>query len=177
MKKVTLYVACSIDGYIAKPDGSLDWLDALPNPGKIDHGYGDLLENTSCILMGRKTYVKLLSFGIDWPYPEIKTFVVTSDKTFVASTPNTDILTGNIATELERIRTFQEKDIWLVGGGELVTFFLNNDLIDRMILSFVPVILGEGIPLFPGKSKETQWTLTGSIAFPTGIASLTYERS
>lgn len=176
MKRVILFTACSIDGYIARPDGNLDWLDAISNPDKIDHGYGELLANTSCIIMGRKTYTKLLGFGIEWPYPEIKTYVVTFDPSYRTVTPNTEILTGDVASSVIKIRSYQEKDIWLAGGGELVTFFLNHSLIDRMILSVIPVILGEGIRLFPDKPKETNWSLTGKTSFTTGIINLTYEK-
>jgi dihydrofolate reductase len=90
MKRVTLFAACSLDGFIARPDGSLDWLYAIPNPDNIDHGYGDLLASTSCIIMGRKTYADLVGFGIEWPYPDIKTFVVSSDPCFITETPNTE---------------------------------------------------------------------------------------
>jgi dihydrofolate reductase len=176
MKRVTLFTACSIDGLIARPDGNLDWLDSIPNPEKTDHGYGELIANTSCIIMGRKTYAKLLSFGIEWPYPDIKTLVVTFDQSFKTVTPNTEILTGDIASSLKKIRSDQEKDIWLAGGGQLVTFFMNHGLIDRMIISVIPIVLGDGIRLFPGTPKETNWILIESKAFSTGIVNLTYEK-
>ena len=176
MSKVILYVACSIDGFIARPDGDLDWLDAIPNPDNIDYGYTDLLANTSCIIMGRKTYTDLLSFGIEWPYPGIKTLVVSSNPSFKIDTPDTKTLTGDIATAVKIIRSNQEKDIWLAGGGQIASYFLDNELIDRMIISIIPIILGTGIQLFPNKPKETNWILVESKAYPTGVASLTYDK-
>jgi dihydrofolate reductase len=176
MKRVTLFTACSIDGFIARPDGDLDWLDAILNPDKTDHGYNEMLANTSCIIMGRKTYAKLLGFGIEWPYPEIKTYVATFDSAYETVTPNTEILTGDIASSVKKIRSNQEKDIWLAGGGQLVTFFLNHSLIDRMIISVIPIILGDGIRLFPDNPKETNWVLTGNTSFSTGIVNLTWEK-
>lgn len=176
MTRITLFAACSIDGYIARSDGSLDWLYAIPNPDNIDHGYGDLLARTSSIIMGRITYTDLLGFGIGWPYTDIKTYVVSADPSFNAETPNTEKLTGDIASSVRRIKSNQEKDIWLVGGGQLVTYFLNNELIDRMIISVIPIILGDGIRLFPGKPKETDWTLVDSKSFPTGVTNLTYDK-
>jgi dihydrofolate reductase len=175
MTRVTLFAACSLDGFIARPDGRLDWLYAIPNPDNIDHGYGELLARTSSIIMGRKTYADLVGFGIEWPYPDIKTYVVSSDPSFITETPNTEKLTGDIATSVKRIRSNQAKDIWLAGGGQLVTYFLNNELIDRMIISIIPIILGDGIRLFPGRPKESNWTLVESKSFATGVTNLIYD--
>jgi dihydrofolate reductase len=175
MTRVTLFAACSLDGLIARSDGSLDWLYAIPNPDKIDHGYGDLLASTSCIIMGRKTYADLLGFGIEWPYPDIKTFVVSSDPSFITETPNTEKLTGDITSSVKSIKSNQEKDIWLAGGGQLVTYFLNNELIDRIIISIIPIILGDGIRLFPGRPKESNWRLAETKSFSTGVTNLVYD--
>jgi dihydrofolate reductase len=174
--KVILYIACSIDGYIAKPDGNLEWLNSIPNPDNIDHGYSDLLKRTSCIIMGRRTYSEVLGFGVDWPYSGIKTYVASRNNDFKIETPLTYKLSGDIAEAVNKIKLETSKDIWLVGGGQLVTYFLNNDLIDKMIISVIPTILGEGIPLFPGNPKETKWTLIENTAFSTGIVSLTYDK-
>jgi dihydrofolate reductase len=176
MSKVILFAACSIDGFIARPDGNLDWLDAIPNPDNIDYGYTELLVNTSSIIMGRKTYIDLLSFGIEWPYTGIKTFVVSSNPSLKTDTPDTETLTGDIASAVKKIRSNQEKDIWLAGGGQIVTYFLDNELIDRMIISIIPIILGNGIQLFPNKPKETNWILVESKAYSTGVAILTYDK-
>lgn len=177
MAKVILYIACSLDGFIAKPDGNLDWLSSVPNPDKIDHGYSDFLNGISILIMGRKTYSEVLGFGIDWPYAEKKTYVVTRNDSFLAETPGTFRLCGNIVDSIEKIKLETSNDIWLVGGGQLITYFLNNNLIDKMIISFVPTILGKGVPLFPDKPKETTWRLRENTAFSTGIVSLTYEKN
>jgi len=176
MAKITLYTACSIDGFIARPNGSLDWLYAIPNPDKIDYGYSDLLDKTSCIIMGRKTYSEVLSFGIERPYSGKKTYIVSNNKSFKPETPDTEKLSGDIEEAVKKIKDETHKDIWLVGGGQIVAYFLNNDLIDKMIISVVPTILGDGIALFPNKPKETSWTLLEHTAFSTGIINLTYEK-
>lgn len=79
MKKTKLFIATSIDGYIARKDGTLDWLDAIPNPDQLDYGYYAFYETVDTILMGRKTYEEVLGFGVDWPYPDCKTYVVSSN--------------------------------------------------------------------------------------------------
>lgn len=177
MAKVILYIACSIDGFIAKPDGNLDWLNSIPNPDNIDHGYSDFLKGISSIIMGRRTYSEVIGFGIDWPYSDKVTYVVTNKESFKIITPKTQILKGNIVEDVHKIKLETSKDIWLVGGGQLVTLFLNNNLIDKMIISIVPTILGQGIPLFPDKPKETLWNLIDNTTFSTGIVTLTYEKN
>ncbi len=107
MSKVILYIAASLDGFIARPDGNLDWLTGLPNPDQVDHGYGDLLAQTSCIIMGRSTYQELLGFGMEWPYTGTETRVMTGDPEFRPATPDTFALTGDIAAKFEEIRSWR----------------------------------------------------------------------
>jgi dihydrofolate reductase len=125
--------------------------------------------------MGRKTYEELLGFGIDWPYTGIPTYIVTANAEFKWITPDTFTLDGNIAEKVRQIQSQQEKNLWLVGGGRVVQYFLDHGLIDRMIISVVPLILGEGIPLFPGKTKETEFNLVDTTTYSTGIVNLTFD--
>lgn len=177
MPKVILYIAASLDGFIAKPDGNLDWLTTWPNPANLDYGYANLLKSIGTIVMGRKTYNEVLSFGIDWPYAEYETYVISNNDDLKILTPNTKLVSSGINQLIALLKDHSTKDIWLVGGGALVTSFLNDDLIDTMIITTVPVILGEGIPLFPNKPKETRWKLISVEKFDTGLVSLTYDIS
>jgi dihydrofolate reductase len=176
MSKVILYIAASLDGFIARPDGNLDWLTGLPNPDHLDHGYGDLLAQTSCIIMGHSTYQEILGFGIEWPYIGTETWVMTGNPDFKPATPDTFALSGDTETKFEAIRLRQPKNIWLVGGGRVVTWFLNHDLIDEMIIAIIPCLLGKGIRLFPEDPKESQWKLVKSESFSTGVVNLSYRR-
>jgi dihydrofolate reductase len=177
MANVILYIATSLDGFIAGPGGDLDWLNNLPNPDNSDHGYAAFYSKIGATVMGRKTYDDILGIGIDWPYKEVVSYVVTRDSAFEPSTPDTfpvrDDLPGLIKTLKDRLG---EKDIWLVGGGQLITAFLNHELIDRLIISHIPVILGEGIPLFPGKHPASSWQLESTEKFSSGAVSLSYVR-
>ncbi len=173
---VVLYTAVTIDGYIARKNNSLDWLYGLENPNQIDHGYFEFLSGVDTIVMGRKTYEEILGFNIPWPYEAQKTYVVSTQETYKVSTPNTKLL-GKLDTEtVENLRGESKKNIWIVGGGELVTSLLNLGAVDTMILTLIPILLGEGIPLFPNSPKETQFTLVESTPFETGAVNLTYQR-
>lgn len=177
MGKLVLYIAQSLDGFIAKPDGSLDWLTSMPMPESGgDYGYQELLNNVSATIMGRKTYEEIIDFGGDWPYIGIKSFVVTNNKDYKIQSPDTYILTENLKDFVIDFKTQSEKDIWLIGGGELITNFINQELLDKMIISIIPMIIGEGIPLFAGNPKESNWNLTATKAFDSGVVNLTYEK-
>ena len=143
---------------------------------KIDHGYGEFYETLDTTIIGRKTYQEVLGFGVDWPYSNCETFVVSSNPSTSIETPNTTLIDANIIDRVRELKMEPGKDIWLIGGGELITWFLNEGLVDEMTLNVVPVILGKGIPLFPGTPKETSFELKASQPFETGIVNLTYQR-
>lgn len=174
--KTILYIATSLDNFIAKPDGNIDWLTSFPQPSKGDYGYQALLESIETIVMGRKTYEELLSFGGDWPYPNLLTYVISTNPNFEVSTPNTFLITSDFPDFIENIKIRSSKHCWIVGGGALITEFLNHNLIDEMIISIIPTILGEGIPLFPNKPNESSWKLLKTEAFETGVVNLAYTK-
>lgn len=175
MKKVKLFIAASIDGYIARPDGSLDWLDRVPNPDKLDFGYYAFYDSVDTLLIGRKTYEEVLGFGVDWPYPDSKTYIISKEEVEI-KTENTFQLKGLLKEQIEMLRQEAGKDIWVVGGGVLISSILDLGLIDEMLITITPVILGEGIPLFPNKPKETQFELIKTEPFSTGFVNLTYKK-
>ncbi|MCU7551430.1 dihydrofolate reductase family protein [Chitinophagaceae bacterium LB-8] len=177
MSRVILYIATSLDGFIARPDGNIDWLNSVPNPATGDYGYTELLESIGTMFMGRKTYDEVIGFGIEWPYPGIDTFVVTTDKNLEIKSPNTYLLTENIKDFVTELKKNAEKDIWLVGGGQLITTFINNGLLDRMIITIIPKLIGEGIPLFAENTAETVWKLIKTEPFDTGLVNLTYDKA
>ncbi|BDD00105.1 dihydrofolate reductase family protein [Persicobacter psychrovividus] len=174
MNKLQLYIASSLDGYIARQDGSLDWLYAVPNPDQLDYGYADFLNGVDVILMGRQSYEEILGFGVDWPYPEHQTYIVTTQADYKAKTPNTMVLNELNAEVLTSIQ--REKNVWLLGGGQLVGHCLNHELIDEMMICLIPTIIGGGIPLFPSGVKETGFDLVSSENYPSGVLMLTYKK-
>jgi len=176
--KTVLYIATSLDGFIARPDGNLDWLTSIPQPMTgDDYGYTDLLNSIGTTIMGRKTYDEIIDFGIDWPYIGLNSFVITTNKELKIQSPDTNILSEDLKSFVNDLKQKTEKDIWLIGGGQIITRFINEDLLDKMIITVIPKIIGEGIPLFARKPKETNWKLTETKSFETGVVNLTYEKT
>lgn len=176
MAEVILFIACSLDGYIAREDGNIDWLTQMPNPDNNDHGYGELISRVDTIIMGRQTYAALLAMDIEWPYSDFATYILSHQVNFEISTPNTFLLRGHLEEEIKYIKSKAKKDIWLVGGGQIIHHFLNHHLIDQMIITHIPVILGSGIRLFPAGTTSSHWQLEGHRAFQSGAMSLLYSR-
>lgn len=176
MIKTVLYIATSLDGFIARPDGNLDWLTSIPNPRAGDYGYAEFIASIETIIMGRKTYNEIIGFGIDWPYIGLNSYVVTNNKELKIQSPETYLLTGKIKDFVAETKSKTKKDIWLIGGGQLITTFINEDLLDKMIITIIPKIIGDGIPLFAYKPKETKWKLIEAKSFDTGVVNLTYEK-
>lgn len=172
-RKIKLFIAQSLDGYIARQDGGLDWLHAIPNPDKDDHGYGAFIAGIDLIIMGRKTYAEVLGFDVPWPY-EQETWVV-SRGDVATETPST-VVVNDWEKEVRKALSEPGKDIWLVGGGQLITEFLHEGLIDEMLISIIPVILGDGIPLFPDNPLETYFELISNTSYKSGVVNISYRR-
>lgn len=174
MKKIILYIAASLDQRIAEPDGGLDWLAGFPNPEKTDYGYKDLLASVDMVIMGGKTYRELLNMDVIWPYPNQHTYVVSHQEW--SAKENVSFITENIIKTISELRNQKGKDIWLVGGGELVSMLLAADLVDEMRITYIPVILGKGIPLFPEQPKESKWELTGNKTYNSNVLMVEYRK-
>ncbi|WP_179361927.1 dihydrofolate reductase family protein [Nitrosopumilus oxyclinae] len=150
MRKIVLFIASSLDGYIAKNDGGVDWL-----PVRCSSGYDDFYKSIDTVIMGKKTYSQILTFGA-YPYKDKKSYVLTRNDT----SSNNDIRFVNDVEKLTKnLLTSSGSDIWLVGGAEIITTFMNLGLIDEIILSIIPVVLGSGVPLFNKIQKETKFQL------------------
>ena len=174
MKKIKLYIAASIDGYIARPDGDIEWLTGFPNPSKTDYGYKDFVASVDTVIMGNRTYHDILCMDVLWPYKDKETYVVTHHSQ--ETKENIRFISENVVETISELRKKDGKDIWLVGGGQLISMLLGADLVDEMQINYVPVILGDGIPLFPGSTKESQWNLLQNKAFDNGVLQVKYQR-
>ncbi|WP_427111754.1 dihydrofolate reductase family protein [Proteus mirabilis] len=148
-----VFIATSLDGYIADRQGKLDWLYLIPNPDNIDTGFITLMEKIDALVMGRNTLDTILSFNCDWPYTK-PVFVLSNSMTTVPNGYNGKVFLvkgelQDIITELNA-KGFNEL---YIDGGVTVQSFLNEDLIDQIIITRFPILLGGGTPLF-GELKQ-----------------------
>ena len=174
MSKIKLYIACSLDGYIAREDGSIDWLTEYENNSKTDYGYSEFYDTIGIVLMGRKTYEQVTGFG-DWPYGEKKVYVFTRQKETLHHEKNVEFFSGNIKEFVLQLKKNTEKDIWLVGGSQLIKVFLEENLVQDMIIFVVPIILGSGIPLFDHVGKNIRLSSEGGGKYENGLVRLEYK--
>ena len=172
MSSVILYVATSLDGFIARSDGDISWLDKYQD-GKEDYGYGDFYRNVGASIMGANTFEKSLTLdgGID---KEMPTYVITHRRLKTVADANITLHSGSLIELLNRIQKRTKKNIWLVGGGLLTQSFLKENLLDRIILSTIPILLGEGVSLFGNVKKEINLKLEESRSYESGIVQTHY---
>ena len=176
MKKIILYIAASLDGRIAEPDGTVDFLSTYPVNEEMNYGYNDFMASVDTVLMGGRTYREILNMDVIWPYKEQTTYVVTRGWTEKTNGGDVQFITENVIETISGLRDSEGKDIFLCGGGQLTAMLLQAGLVDEMRIFYVPVILGKGIPLFPEQPTGTKWTMTGNHIYPNGVLGLTYQK-
>ena len=133
MKKIKAYLAISLNGKISRANGEVDWLDALPNPEKLDYGYYDFYATIDTTIQGYNTYTQVMNWNIDFPYADKKNYVLTR-KQGLAPTEQVEFISENHIDFLKKLKQQEGKDIWLIGGGQVNTMLLNENLIDEIIL-------------------------------------------
>ncbi|MCC5937617.1 MAG: dihydrofolate reductase [Lunatimonas sp.] len=175
MRKLCLFIACSLDGYIAAPNENLDFLKIVEKEGE-DYGYQAFTSSVDTIIIGRKTY--------DWVRREIGTehydngdrevYVIT--RTERAPIGKTLFYTGELSSLIRRLKSEQGKNIYCDGGAEVIHELLKIDLVDELIISIVPILLGNGIRLFKDGRPKQQLKLIKTKAFDTGLVQVQYKR-
>ena len=172
MRELILYIAASLDGYIARPDGDISWLSMVEAPPE-DYGYAAFNETVDTIIMGRNTYEKVLGFGIPWPHAGKQCYVLSKSRS--GKDDNVTFYGGKLTDLLADIRSRPGKHIYCDGGGEAVAALLQARLIDRLVVSIIPVLLGDGIRLFRPGFPEQGLQLASSKAFASGLVQLEYS--
>ncbi|GAA4433899.1 dihydrofolate reductase family protein [Pontibacter saemangeumensis] len=169
MRKIILYIAASLDGYIARPDDSIDWLEdkAYAIEGE-DYGYSEFVQTIDTTLMGNSTYEAILSFEKPFPLPTETNFVF-SRSAGHTDTAQVKFISTDAVAFAQELKQQPGKAIWLMGGGQLNTLFLNAGLIDEIILTYIPRVLGAGIPLFAAGAQETKLHVSSSQHYPNGF--------
>ena len=172
MTQTILYIAASVDGYIAGPNGEIDWLSLVDREGE-DYGYDAFYASVDAIVSGSKTYELAASFG-QWPYPGKPTFVFTR-RPLKSDRDDVFFLSEEVDSAMEKIKAQGFQRVWLLGGGELVRSFLQHGLIDEYIISTIPVVLGAGIQLFPPPVPEQRLELISSRQYESGLVQVHYR--
>lgn len=148
-----VFIATSLDGYIADKNGGIDWLDTFPEVNETDTGYQAFIDEIDALVMGRNTFQKVLSFDIDWPYSK-PVFVLSNSLNEIPEEIATTVqlVNGSLNSVLDKIHQLGFHKLY-IDGGLTIQNFLTEDLIDEITITIVPVLLGDGIPLFGNLSK------------------------
>jgi dihydrofolate reductase len=172
-RMVFIFIATSLDGFIAREDGSIDWLSMVDSPDE-DYGYEDINESADTIIMGRKTYDKLMEFADEFPHKDKKVYIISRKE---RAPEGNIIFTSKDPCDLVRELKLQVgKNIYIDGGAQIVQELMKQDLIDEYIISIIPVILGSGIALFGNSGMQKMLRLKYSSSFGSGLVQVAYER-
>ena len=177
-RKIIVYIATSADGFIARPDGNVAWLDR-PRP-KGNYGYSAFFKSVDTILWGYKTYAKGIEMGMEKGFkaagfgPKIKNYVF-SRRPREAPLPTFEFVNEPVKPFAQRLRAQPGKNIWMMGGGEIIASFLDQGEIDEFRIHLIPILIGEGIPLIHPRHRTIRLKLLAAKAFPDGVVHLHYR--
>lgn len=170
-RKLVLFIATSLDGYIATEEDSLEWLFNIEGEG--DNGYSEFYRTVDTILMGRRTYDWIIDKEKEnFPYKNKKCYVFS--KSISRKNANVEFINSDIVEFTNKIKESDGENIWIVGGGNLLHFFIKNRLVDEFIITVAPTLIGGGIPLFKEFDFELELKLKGIRRF-NQFAELRYE--
>jgi dihydrofolate reductase len=175
-RTVTLHMVSSLDGFIAKPDNSVGWMETGSvyeagvsiSPEEV----ATFLKGIDCYVMGSRTYEHALELG--WPYGDTPVIVVTG-REWTPARKSIEFYSGDLKTLVDVKLAPRYRNIWLVGGAMLCQRFLELGLVDEIRLTIAPVLLGEGLRLFGGSPAEQRWNLKNVVAYKNGFVELSYS--
>jgi dihydrofolate reductase len=172
---VTLHVVASLDGFIAKKDNSISWMDShdVYERGVTDDG-AEVRQSIDCYVLGSRTYEHALQLG--WPYGNTPTVVVTN-RELLSTRESVEFYSGDLKRLVGEILAPRYRNIWLVGGAILGQSFLKLGLVDEIRLMVAPVTLGDGLHLFGNSGTEERWHLKNIVAYRNGYVDLSYARN
>ncbi|MEM9327843.1 MAG: dihydrofolate reductase family protein [Bacteroidota bacterium] len=172
----SVFIAMSLDGFIADKDGKIDWLHSIPNPDNDDMGYNEFMGRTDAIVMGRKTFETVLGFGIEWPYSR-PVFVLSRSMKAVPHElqDHVELVSGPLPEVITWIHTKGHRHLY-IDGGRTIQSFLQEDLIDELVVSTIPIVLGGGSPLFGALGHPLSFELVDSKTYLNAIVQRRYRR-
>tara|TARA_R110002050_G_scaffold141251_1_gene266278 strand:- start:32660 stop:33193 length:534 start_codon:yes stop_codon:yes gene_type:complete len=160
--KNKVFIATSLDGYIADANGGIEWLHAIPNPDNDDMGYSEFMTGIDALIMGRTTFEIVCGFDMEWPY-QIPVFVLSNSLTSLPEKFNgkVELVKGELTQILDHIHSKGFKNLY-IDGGRTIQSFLREDLIDEITITLIPYLLGDGIPLFANLPKKLDFECVNS---------------
>ena len=171
--EVIYYVAASLDGFIATPDGGVEWLSPFEGTGE-DYGYAEFYASVDVLLMGSRTYEQSLGFG-KWPF-EGKPSLVLSKRPLRPARADVTVSADPPARVVSELQALGYRKAWLVGGAAVAGSMRTEGLITGYVVSLIPVVLGGGVPLFGQPGPRERLTLTSTRSFPNGLVQVSYAR-
>lgn len=172
-RKVILYISMSLDGYIATKDNSLEFLSMVEQEGE-DYGYNDFVKSVDAVIIGRKTYEKVIAMGYAYPHTDKDVYILT--RTAKPSIGNFKFYTDDLTRLVNDLKRQPGKNIYCDGGAEIANELMKNNLVDEYIISVIPILLGDGIKLFKDGRPEQRLELISSKQYDTGLTQLHYKR-
>ncbi len=172
-RKVIVHIAANADGCIARPDGDLDWLTSRPAPAGF-YGMNAFMESIDTTVLGRKTYEASLRLGAKFD-SKVRTVVFSRHAPPADAPSGVEFVNGAIVPFVRRLRQQPGKNVWLMGGGDLIASFLDEGAIDEFIVSVIPVFIGDGIPLIARRHRHTPLQLLSVERFDDGLVQLRYQ--
>ncbi len=172
-RKVIVYIAMSLDGYIAKPNDDLSFLSIVEQEGE-DYGYANFISTIDTVIIGRKTYDWVMTQVPEFPHADKNTYVIT--RTAKPVIGRTTFYTGNLKDLVIRLQSEDGKNIFVDGGAEVIHELLKDKLIDELIISIIPILLGSGKTLFSEGREEQKLVLLSTKQFEKGLTQLHYKR-
>lgn len=173
-RQVILYIAMSLDGYIAKPNDDLSFLSIVEKDGE-DYGYADFVSTIDTVILGRKTYDWVMKQVGEFPHADKNAYIIT--RTARPTIGKTDFYTGDLTDLVRKLKSENGKNIFCDGGAEIVNELLKNDLLDEIIISVIPILIGNGTRLFKDGRPEQKLKLVNVKTFDTGLTQLHYKRA
>lgn len=172
MAKIVGYIAQSLDGFIADRDHKVGWLDAYNTINYGPFSYDAFIANIGTVVMGRKTFEFVANSFESWAYPDQRSIVITSPP-LPDMFENVEAYNGSILELAKQLKS-QSKNSWVVGGGQLQSAMIAQGLIDEIEIFVMPVLIGDGVPLWPGIKTQQTATLVDATALEAGVVHLKY---
>jgi len=175
MRKLVIFIATSLDGYIAKPNDDLSFLKSVEKEGE-DYGYAEFMDNIDTIILGRKTFDYVVREIGSSHYDNGQRDVYVITRTERPSVGRTTFYTGNLTELVHQLKSGSGNNIYCDGGAEIINELLQHDLIDELTISIIPVLVGNGTRLFKDNRPEQHLEFVSAISFETGLTQLHYRR-